>query len=240
MPNDTPSPEQTSAVAPRPPFARWLGATNDVTRRFLAAGRIPGLINIAGGLPAPELYPAAEMAELARQVIARHPQDTLGYGPIEGLHELRDALAARFSTPELRLARENVLITTSGMQGLDLIGKALLEEGGLIAGQFPTYLGALDAWRPRRPTYRSLVLEEPGFDPLAALASAQFVYTVPNFSNPTGRLVGPPLRRALVDAAHRTGVWLVEDDPYGAIHYDGAPLPSLLALSGQRHPGRLY
>jgi 2-aminoadipate transaminase len=240
MPNDTPSPEQTDAVAPRPAFARWLGATNDVTRRFLAAGRIPGLINIAGGLPAPELYPAAEVAELARRAIAEHPQDTLGYGPIEGLPELRDALAARFSTSELRLTRENLLVTTSGMQGLDLIGKALLEEGGLIAGQFPTYLGALDAWRPRRPAYRNLLLEEPGFDPLAAMAGAQFAYTVPNFSNPTGRLVGLPLRQALVDAAHRTGVWLIEDDPYGALHYDGAPLPRLLALSGRRQRGRLY
>jgi 2-aminoadipate transaminase len=240
MPNDTPSPEQTDAVASRPAFARWLGTTNDVTRRFLAAGRIPGLINIAGGLPAPEIYPAAEVAELARRAIAEHPQDTLGYGPIEGLPELRDALAARFATPELRLGRENVLITTSGMQGLDLIGKALLEEGGLIAGQFPTYLGALDAWRPRRPAYRSLVLEEPGFDPVAAMAGAQFAYTVPNFSNPTGRLVDLPLRQALVDAAHRTGVWLVEDDPYGALHYDGAPLPRLLDLSGRRQRGRPY
>lgn len=241
MPNDTPSPEQVdAAAATRPPFARWLGATNDVTRRFLAAGRIPGLINIAGGLPAPELYPAAEVAELARRVIAQHPQDSLGYGPIEGLPELRDALAARFATPELRLGRENVLITTSGMQGLDLVGKALLEEGGLIAGQFPTYLGALDAWRPRCPNYRSLLFEGPDFDPAAAMAGAQFAYTVPNFSNPTGRLVDLPLRRALADAAHRTGVWLVEDDPYGALHYDGAPLPSLLALSGRRQPGRLY
>src|SRR5215813_9476852 len=105
MPDDTPSPDQADIAAPRPAFARWLGSTNDVTRRFLAAGRIPGLINIAGGLPAPELYPAAEVAELARRAIAEHPQDTLGYGPIEGLPELRDALGARFSTPELRLVR---------------------------------------------------------------------------------------------------------------------------------------
>ena len=232
--------EPSPAQASRPAFARWLGAGNDVTRRFLAAGRIPGLINIAGGLPAPELYPAAEVAELARRAIAEHPPDALGYGPIEGLPELRDALAARFGTPDLQLGRENVLVTTSGMQALDLLGKALLEEGGLIAGQFPTYLGALDAWRPRRPTYRSLLMEGPGFDAVAAMAGAQFVYTVPNFSNPTGRLVSLPLREALVEAAHRTGVWLVEDDPYGALHYEGTPLPHLLHLSGRRGGGRLY
>lgn len=236
---DTSSPEELS-TAPRPAFAGWLGTTNDVTRRFLGAGRIPGLVNMAGGLPAPEIYPAAEIAELARLVIAEHPQECLGYGPIEGLPDLRDAIAARFATAELRLRPENVLVTTSGMQGLDLVGKVLLEEGGLIAGQFPTYLGALDAWRPRRPAYRNLVLDQPGFDAVAALAGAQFAYTVPNFSNPTGRMVGPETRRALVEAAHRTGTWLVEDDPYGALHYDGPRQPRLLELSAGRRPGRLY
>ena len=227
-------------AVPRPAFAQWLGTTNDVTRRFLAAGRIPGLINLAGGLPAPETYPVAELADLAHRAITRHPQDTLAYGPIDGLPELRDALAAKFSTPALRLVRENVLVTTSGMQGLDLLGKVLVEEGGLIAGQFPTYLGALDAWRPRRPTYRNLALDAPGFDPAAALAQARFAYTVPNFSNPTGRLVGLAMRRALVEAAHGTGTWLVEDDPYGALHYDGAPLPHLIELSARKQPGRIY
>lgn len=235
-----PSPDRIDALAPRPAFARWLGTSNEVTRRFLAAGRVPGLINLAGGLPAPETYPAAELAAIARQVIEQNPQDTLGYGPIEGLPDLRDALAARFSTPALRLGRENILVTTSGMQGLDLVGKVLVEEGGLIAAQFPTYLGALDAWRPRRPHYRNLDLEQAGFDPATALAGAQFAYTVPNFSNPTGRLVGLATRRALVDAAHRLGTWLVEDDPYGGLHYDGAPLPRMIELSGGRLPGPLY
>jgi 2-aminoadipate transaminase len=227
-------------AATRPAFARWLGTTNDVTRTFLAATRIPDLINMAGGLPAPETYPADAVAEIARRAIAEHPGDTLGYGPIEGLPELRDALARRFSTDTLQLSRENVLVTTSGMQGLDLIGKVLLEEGGIIAGQFPTYLGALDAWRPRRPQFRSLVLDQPGLDAVGLFTGAQFAYTVPNFSNPTGKLVDLVTREALVDAAHRTGTWLVEDDPYGGLHYDAAPLPRLITLSGLEHPRAPY
>jgi 2-aminoadipate transaminase len=224
----------------RPAFARWLGTTNDVTRTFLAAGRIPGLINMAGGLPAPETYPAEAIAEIARQTILEHPGDTLGYGPIEGLPELRDALARRFSAGALQLTRENVLVTTSGMQGLDLIGKVLLEEGGIIAGQFPTYLGALDAWRPRSPKFRNLLLDRPGLDAVALLTGAQFAYTVPNFSNPTGKLVDLATREALVEAAHRTGTWLVEDDPYGGLHYDAAPLPRLLALSAHEQASPPY
>lgn len=227
-------------TTPRPAFARWLGTTNDVTRTFLAASRIPGLINMAGGLPAPETYPAEAVAEIASRAIAEHPGDTLGYGPIEGLPELRDALAQRFSSDTLLLTRENVLVTTSGMQGLDLIGKVLLEQGGIIAGQFPTYLGALDAWRPRAPKFRNLVLDQPGLDAIALFSGAQFAYTVPNFSNPTGKLVDLATREALVNAAHRTSTWLVEDDPYGGLHYDAAPLPRLIALSARRHSSRPY
>ena len=230
----------SSLAAGRPSFAKWLGTTNDITRTFLAAGRIPGLINMAGGLPEPASFPASEISTIASEAIAAHPGDTLGYGPIEGLPELRDALAARFSSAALPLTRANVLVTTSGMQGLDLIGKALLEDGDLIAGQFPTYLGALDAWRPRSPRFRQMMLEAPDFEPMSALDGAQFAYTVPNFSNPTGRMVDVAMRQALVDAAHRGGTWLVEDDPYGALHYDGAPLPRMIELSARSRPGELY
>lgn len=224
----------------RPPFAGWLSQTNDITRTFLAAGRVPGLINMAGGLPEPATFPVDELAAIAGEVVRQYPQDVLGYGAVEGLPELRDALARRFSSADLTLTRDNVFVTSAGMQGLDLIGKVLVEPGQLIACQFPTYLGALDAWRPRSPTYRNLVIGDPAFDAVAALSGAQFAYTVPNFSNPSGKLVGVPMRQALVDAAHRTGTWLVEDDPYGTLHYDGKPLPRMIDLSARMNPGVPY
>ncbi|AWN46765.1 PLP-dependent aminotransferase family protein [Methylobacterium terrae] len=235
-----PSSPLPASTATRPAFARWMGTTNQITRTFLAAGAIPGLINVAGGLPDPTIFPTERLAEFARRAVAEHPDEVLSYGPVEGLAALRDALARRFGSPALPLTRDNVLVTTSGMQGLDLIGKVLLEDGGLVAGQYPTYLGALDAWRPRAPSFRNLVLEAPGFDPFEAVAGAQFAYAVPNFSNPTGRMVDLATRRALVAAAHRTGTWLVEDDPYGTLHYDGAALPRLIELSAQAAPGEPY
>ena len=232
--------DRPSRSAKRPAFARWLGTTNDITSTFLAASRMPGMINMAGGLPAPEIYPVEELAEIAREAIRSNPQDALGYGPVAGLPELRDALARRFSSPALPLTAENVLVTSSGMSALDLIGKVLLDEGSVVAGQFPTYLGALDAWRPRAPQFRNMAIEAPGFDPAAAFEGAQFAYTVPNFSNPTGRMVGVAARQALVEAAHRTGVWLIEDDPYGTLHYDGGLLPRMLELSARSRPGESY
>jgi len=214
----------------RPAFAPWLATTNNITAGFLAAG--PNLINMAGGLPAPETFPAEELAEIAAAVVRDNPGQALGYSPVDGLPALRDLLAARFSTEGLRLTRENVLVTTAGMQGLDLLGKVLLTPGQVIAAQFPTYLGAIDAWRMHAPVYRSFAPDDNALDPEVVLAGAQFGYMVPNFSNPTGRLVGVGLRRRMVEAAHRTGTWLVEDDPYGTLQYDGVALPRMITLSG--------
>ena len=216
----------------RPAFAAWLSDTNDVTQIFLSAGQTPGLINMAGGLPDPVTWPIPDLAELARASVADHPCDALAYAPIEGLPALRDMIAARFSAPGLDLIRENVLITTGGMQALDLLGKVLVDDGQVIATQSPAYLGALDAWKPRRPTYRPMRLEGNDFAPEVAFQGAQFAYTVPNFSNPTGRLVGLDQRLELVAAAQATGTWLIEDDPYGTLYYDGTPLPRMLTLAG--------
>ncbi len=218
---------------PRPAFASWLSDTNDVTQTFLSASRIPGMINMAGGLPDPTTWPVADLSDMAARAVTDHPGDALAYSPIEGLPGLRDGIAERFSAPGLTLTRQNVLITTGGMQALDLIGKVLLERGSLIAAQSPAYLGALDAWRPHHPTYRPMRLQTNDFDPEAAFAGAQFAYTVPNFSNPTGRLVGLEDRKTMVAAAEATGTWLIEDDPYGTLYYDGAPLPRMLTLSGK-------
>jgi 2-aminoadipate transaminase len=202
-----------------------------VTAGFLGAG--PDVINMAGGLPAPETFPAAELAEIAAATVRDDPGAALAYSPVDGLPALRDALAERFSAPGLNLRRENVLVTTAGMQGLDLLGKVLLTSGQVVAVQFPTYLGAIDAWRPYGPSYRPFRPEDRALDPRALLAGAQFGYMVPNFSNPTGRLVGMGVRRAMVEGAEATGTWLVEDDPYGTLQYEGERLPRMIELAGE-------
>jgi len=231
---------QPVVTAHRPEFASWLGNTNEITRTFLAAGSIPDLINLAGGLPAPELLPTDQLASIVEEVIRQHPAETLGYGPIEGLNDLRLTLAERFSTASLRLKKENILVTTSGMQALDLLGKVLLNEGDPIACQFPTYLGALDAWRPRQPRIRNVAFDSADFDAVAALKGVKFAYSVPNFSNPTGKQVTEPVRHALVDAALASGTWLIEDDPYGTLNFDGQNPPRLINLASNNNAAEQY
>ncbi len=222
----------------RPAFARWLASTNAITQQFLALSGDSGIIGLAGGLPPPEAFAVSEIAGMARAAVERHGAAALGYGAIEGLAPLRDAIAARHSTPRVRLGRENVLIISGSMQGLDLVGKALIDPGDAIVGHDPTYLGALDAWRPRGPVYRPLGLDPDAPAPFPAFGGAKFVYAVPNYSNPTGVLVDAAMRGKLLAAALAANTWLVEDDPYGALRYDGPRLPSLLEMSGDGGPYR--
>ena len=225
----------------RPKPARWLSSGNSITQQFLSLGGRPDIVSLAGGLPAAELYPVEEIAAASARALARWGSAALEYGPVEGLPALRAAIAARISATSGRtFGPENVLLTTGAMQGLDLLGKALIDQDDLIVAQFPTYLGALDAWRPRQPRYRRLdwTLREPGFE--GALTQAKFVYAVPNYSNPTGVLVPQAAREALLDEVLAGGTWLVEDDPYLPLQLDGPAPPSILASHAARHPGGPY
>lgn len=217
-------------MSERPGFARWLQATNTVTAQFLAAGADPAVINLGGGLPDPRFHPIDEVRAALDRAFDRLGPELLDYGPVRGLPALRRAIAQRTALAGRPVALDNVMITTGAMQGLDLVGKVLVDPGELIAAQAPTYLGALDAWRPREPAYRLLDVPSGEAADARALAGAKLLYTVPNFSNPTGALVGVNMRRAILEAAREAGTWLVEDDPYGTLVLDDAPLPRILDL----------
>ena len=215
----------------RPQYARWLRTTNNITQQFLAIGGIPDIVSLAGGLPASEFYPVAEIGEAAQAAIARWGAEALEYGPVEGFPALRDAIAQRISRQTGgRFAAENVLITAGAAQGLDLVGKLFLDPGDLAMVQFPTYLGALDAWRPRQPRYEKLIWEEDGPARGQMLKSAKFAYAVPNYSNPTGELVSEPARERLLRDVSDAGTWLVEDDPYLPLQLDGKAGRSMLSM----------
>ncbi|WP_342361065.1 PLP-dependent aminotransferase family protein [Terrarubrum flagellatum] len=227
-----------SPVKSRPAYASWFNSSNTITQQFLSIGGRKDVISLAGGLPASELYPVEAAAAATERALARWGGSALEYGPVEGFPALREAIAARMSTAAShRFTTDNILLTTGAMQGLDLLGKALIDSGDLIVAQFPTYLGALDAWRPRQPAYEKLTwnLNDAGFD--AALRRAKFVYAVPNYSNPTGVLVPTAQRAELLARVQAAGCWLVEDDPYLPLQLDGPAGPSILSLDASARGG---
>lgn len=225
----------------RQAFAGWLSQSNDITQQFMALGVQPDFISMAGGLPAAEFYPTDAVAASMQTAMKRWGAGMLEYGPIEGFPALRAHIAERVSRQTgRRFTTDNVLLTTGSMQALDLLGKVMIDPGDRIVAQFPTYVGALDAWRPRLPRYETLDWSAQGSTTIELLRKAKFIYTVPNYSNPTGALVSTASRQSLLEKAVQAGTWLIEDDPYLSLQFDGEAGPSILSLYSRLEPDGPY
>ena len=209
-------------------------------RELLRLTNRPGMISFAGGLPAPELFPVDEIRAAADQLLEKHGPVVLQYGETEGVAELRDWVAQSLSKTGLALSRDHVLITTGSQQGLDLIGRVFIDADDRVAVENPTYLAALSAWRPWQPKLLPLACDDDGLtsQAIASLPSLRpkFLYTIPNFQNPTGVTLSLERRKQLVAALAGSGTLLVEDDPYGDLRYRGEALPGLLELIGGPEP----
>ncbi len=209
--------------------------TSSAIREILKVTERPEVISFAGGLPSPATFPVERMREATEKVLREAPQAALQYGPTEGFTPLREWIAERLSRGGAKIPASRVLITTGSQQGLDLLGKVLIDEGSKVLVETPSYLGALQAFSLFAPQFASLPSDEQGIvtDAISPeqLAGARFLYCLPNFQNPTGRRMPLERRKALVELAAKAGVPLVEDDPYGELSYGGEALPSLLSMN---------
>ncbi|MDO4264165.1 MAG: PLP-dependent aminotransferase family protein [Deinococcus sp.] len=237
MPGAQPFPER-----PAPPFAALLSdrarrMQASTIRELLKLTQRPDLINFGGGLPAPELFPLAEIGRAASAALERYGPAAVQYGTTEGHLPLREWIAAQ--TPGLTPA--HVQITTGSQQALDLLGKILINEGDPVLVEAPTYLGALQSFQPYGPQYLEMPTDDQGIDvdALATLLRTQrdrgqrpkLMYVIPNFQNPTGRTLSLERRRRLVELSAEYSVLVIEDDPYGKLRFVGEELPSLYSLS---------
>jgi len=228
--------------------SHWASAVNSVSssaiRELLKITEQPGVISFAGGLPSPSCFPAEELAVAAERVLAREAGRVLQYGPTEGFPPLREFLATLMAGRGLPIDATQLIITSGSQQGLDMIGKLLIDPGDTVLVENPTYVGALQALRPYRPSFVTLPMDDQGLQiegleqALGDLAAAgrrpKFLYTVANFQNPTGVTLATERRHVLLDLAERHGLPLVEDDPYGELRYSGEAPPLLAALDVER------
>ena len=202
-----------------------------VIREILKITERPGIISLAGGLPSPDTFPIEAMREATARVLADAPREALQYAASEGFGPLREWVAAHMAEKGLQLDASQVLITTGSQQGLDLVGKILIDAGASVAVETPTYLGALQAFAPYEPEVVTVACDEhgPRPDSLSAVKGARFLYVLPNFQNPSGRCMGEARRAALSEAACDLGLPLVEDNPYGDLWFDAEPPAPLAA-----------
>ena len=199
-------------------------------RELLKLTEKPGMISLAGGLPSADTFPVEAMREATSRVLADTPREALQYAGSEGFPPLCEWVAADLARHGLDIEPSQVLITTGSQQGLDLVGKVLIDPGSTVAVESPTYLGALMAFAPCEPRFVPLVHDEDGPLPeaLTAARGARLAYLLPNFQNPGGRCIAETRRDALVERALSLRMPIVEDNPYGDLWYD-APPPAPLA-----------
>jgi len=209
--------------------------TSSAIREILKVTERPEVISFAGGLPSASTFPVEHLRAATDKVLTDAPQAALQYGPTEGFAPLREWVAERLTRAGSPVPASRVLIVTGSQQGLDLLGKTLIDEGSKVLVETPSYLGALQSFSLFRPAFASMPSDDGGIDTdaltPALLDGARFMYCLPNFQNPTGKRLSLDRRKALVAKALAAGVPVVEDDPYGELSYGGEHLPSLLSLN---------
>ncbi|WP_180683109.1 PLP-dependent aminotransferase family protein [Tepidicella baoligensis] len=230
-----------------------------VIREILKVTERPGIISFAGGLPSPKTFPVEVFAEACAKVLRDDGRAALQYAASEGLGALREQVAEMLPWA---VDPAHVLITTGSQQGLDLVGKVLIDPGSRVLVETPTYLGALQAFAPMEPSVVEVASDDEGpllqdlhhtlgmaDDPADAPQAPErrrllqldldpakdfprFMYVLPNFQNPTGRTMSEARRAALSAETRRLGLPMVEDNPYGDLWFDTPPPAPLTA----RHP----
>lgn len=219
------------------PAKRTGAVTSSAVREILKFTQMPDVISLAGGLPAPDSFPVDDLRAAFDHVLSTNGTRALQYSLTEGEPGLRAWIAERETKAGVPTRPEEVMVVASSQQGLDLIGKALVEPESPTIVESPTYLGALQAFSVFGPTYRLLRTDDGGAIPEALDEigpGASFLYLVPNFQNPTGRLLSTERRQAIAEAARRHDFWIVEDDPYGELWYEAAPPESIRAWAPER------
>ena len=204
-------------------------------RQILKVTEQPEMISFAGGLPAPECFPVAEIAQSVERVLAEAGPQALQYAVTEGFGPLREKFAAEMRSRGAASTAENILITSGSQQGLDLIGKVMLDPGDCVLTESPTYLAAIQAFQAYEARFVPIPMDAWGLVPEALEAAIlrerpKLLYLIPNFQNPTGITLAAERRQAIYALAARHRLVVIEDDPYGKLRYRGAEIPPIAAL----------
>jgi 2-aminoadipate transaminase len=204
-------------------------------REILKVTEHPEIISFAGGLPAPELFPVAAIAQAHADVFADEGPAALQYSTTEGWRPLREWIARRMQKRGIAASADRVLITTGSQQGIDLAGKVFIERGDAVVVENPTYLAALQAFSGYEASFISIDSDDEGMrvDQLEnALkhSSPKLIYIVSEFSNPRGTTLPYERRQKLIELSARYRVPILEDNPYSELRYTGEQQQPLAAL----------
>jgi 2-aminoadipate transaminase len=194
------------------------------------AGSVTDLISFAPGYPAQETFPWQELQDVTRELLERRDGAVLQYGATRGYRPLIGSIVDHVADRGISAPVDEIVVTTGSQQGLDLIGRVLLDPGDVVLVELPTYSGAIAAFRNLQASLVGVELDEEGIsiealDRSVAAQRAQgrrvrLLYVTPNFQNPSGILMSTARRRAVLEAAAKHNLLVIEDDPYGTLYFE--------------------
>lgn len=203
---------------------------------LLRMGADPSIISFAGGYPDATLFPIKALSDVYAQVVGREGMAALQYTVSDGDPKLRAQVAARLTEQGTPCAADNILMLQGSQQGLDLMGKLMLDRGDVVITERPTFLGAPLAFNPFEPRYRSVRMDADGMDMnhletvLKQEPRAKFIYTIPDFQNPTGVSLSQSRREQLIALANRFDVLVLEDTAYREVRFEGTAPPTIKSM----------
>lgn len=207
----------------------------------------PDIISLAGGLPSPEIFQIKEFLSASDNILSSDIIKIMQYANIPGEQSLFDAIINFLKRDNITVEQPNILITTSGQHGLDLVGRAFLNPGDIVLSDRPTFAGALVAFRMEKATFMGVDIQADGTD-VNALGKMieqlhknneqpKLIYVVPDFQNPTGITMSLEKRKQLLALSYAFQIPIVEDSPYRDLRYAGETIPSLFSLDQQLYKG---
>ena len=212
---------------------RILNTPASFIREILKVIQQDDIISFAGGLPNPVSFPKEELKQSMERVIDQFGDEVFQYSSTEGYRPLREWVAKRYRDEYgMDVQADDVLITTGSQQALDLMGKVLINPGDALAIEEPGYLGAIQAFTVFEPHFCPVPLLDDGIDldrleQILEERNVKLLYTVPNFQNPTGLTYSVEKRKALCALLNRYSAYLIEDDPYGQLKFEGEVFPHI-------------
>lgn len=197
----------------------------------------PAVVSLSAGNPAPEAFPVKEIAEISAKILKERPIEALQYSVTEGYVPLREHLTGYLKSKH-NIGRDfdSILITSGAQQVMDLLTKSLLNEGDTVLCEAPSFIGSLNTFRSYRARLRGVPMDSDGMN-MEALEQAlkeeknvKYIYTIPNFQNPTGICMSAEKRRRMYELAKQYGVLILEDNPYGDLRFAGEHIEAIKSL----------
>lgn len=193
------------------------------------------IISFAAGIADPELYPIDIINKIQEKAWKSSGRYMLTHSSVEGYYPLRESISELLKLKHISVSPKEIMILSGSQQGIDFVARTFLTPGDVVFVEEPTFMGAIQLFNLTGAKIIGVPMDEEGIktDILEILLNKykpKFIYTLPTFQNPSGKVMSLKRRYELLELAYKYQIPIVEDDPYGEIRYEGIPILPLKAL----------